>query len=298
MLSLIITFFAATLSSVSNWSFRKKFELSDKTEGFLFYYYLITFFLAIFINWRVFFEPANFTMLGLGSLAGAMNVLVMYFTAEALKKGPSSLTFAFQNASCVFPSLLLALFFGEPFGYTFNSFQLLGIILVVFGLFMGSTQRNKKTSALWFFLAIACLGSQVLTLTFIQGRCILFKCQGMDHFLARYAVLETADVWFLPAQFGMAALLQGLLYLKMRNPLKKQEIKYAGLAGSLNGLSSFLLLLATKWAIGFENLILLPLFSVSVIILCNLWAHKLYGEKLYYTTMAACILGIFLVAIG
>ena len=45
-----------------------------------------------------------------------------------------------------------------------------------------------------------------------------------------------------------------------------------------------MLLLATKSALSFEKGILFPCFAVSAMILCNIWACKLYHEKFNYLT--------------
>jgi hypothetical protein len=221
----------------------------------------------------------------------------MLLTAKALKRGPAGLTFAFQNASAVFPGILLFLIFGSDFGFSCSYLQLMGMGLVLFGLFLGARNTstdNSKATFKWLKYAIGCFIVQIFALCFIQGRCILFDCDESKGFLAHFAVSRAEDVWFMPGLFGMALLLQTILFLRDKRVLQKTEMMYGSLGGFANFASTGLLLVATKFALPFEKGILLPCFSVATIILCNIWANRLYREKFNLGANFICASGIFI----
>jgi len=221
----------------------------------------------------------------------------MLFTFQALRKGPAGLTFAFQNASAVFPGIFLFLIFGLEFGFAFSYFQLLGMVLVLVGLFLGVRGKNENSgsppiSKTWIKYAIACLLIQILALTCIQGRCVLFAEEKLNWF-SSLAVLEADDIWFMPGQFGATVILQGVIFGWEKRKLKSKEVAFGSLSGFANCICTGLLLAATKLASPSEQGILFPIFAVSTIVLCNLWARVLYQEKFNYTANGICALGIF-----
>lgn len=301
MNSLLFSFLAASSAAFSNWLFRKNSSAeknSSSINGYLFCFYFFSFISSLIITPGIWHTPPNITMLSIGGAVGVFNIALMLLTFRALTKGPAGLTFAFQNASAIFPGIILFLFFGLEFGFTCSYSQVLGIVLVVFGLFLGAQSKNQDAtspvaSKSWLKYAIACLAVQVIALTCIQGRCVLFEHDKLD-WLTPLAVLKADDIWFMPGQFGIALLLQTALFGWERRKLKAKEILFGTLAGIANCISTGLLLLATKFALPSEQGILFPLFAVSTIILCNLWATLLYKEKFNYAANGVCALGIFI----
>lgn len=295
MNSLVICLMAATSASLANFFFRKNASANSNSSAYLLIFYLFSFVFSLFIFPDIWHTPINFKMLIVGGLAGLFNIILMLLTAQALKQGPSGLTFAFQNASAIFPAVILYVIFGSEFGYMIYSTQVVGILLVLLGLFLGSRSsgnEKKPISLTWLKYALGCFVVQVLALTFIQGRCVLFACAGTDHFYAPLAVDQAADVWFMPGQFGTALLLQTIIFFSRRSGMQKQPFIFGSVAGLANGLSTCLLLIATKYALPDEQSLLLPTFSVATIVICNLWANKLYQEKFNFASNACCSLGI------
>lgn len=73
---------------------------------------------------------------------------------------------------------------------------------------------------------------------------------------------------------------------------------YGSLSGIANASSTYLLLMATKWALPIEKGLIFPLFAVSVIVLCNFWGYKLYQERLDVRTIVLFSLGILIASIA
>src|SRR5690348_14841228 len=139
MNSIFLSFFAASLSCGTNLFFRKNsINATQSPTGFLLFFYLIGFISALFVSPNSWHQPCHFFMLALGASSGLLNLLLMLLTASALKKGPSGMTFAFHNVSYVFPGILLFSIFGTAFGFNYSLKQVLGILLVLAGLFIGA----------------------------------------------------------------------------------------------------------------------------------------------------------------
>ncbi|MCE5294714.1 MAG: hypothetical protein LLF94_08905 [Chlamydiales bacterium] len=64
------------------------------------------------------------------------------------------------------------------------------------------------------------------------------------------------------------------------------------LGGLCNGACAFFFMEATSMATGVERTLIFPLFSISLIISCNLWAKALYQESIHWRANALCIVGI------
>jgi len=298
--SLFLSLFAAFAAALSSLFFRKNTDSLVKNgsaNGYLLLFYFLSFVLSLFFYsdiWKLHINPI---MLVLGASVGMLNAMLMILTSQALKQGPSGLTFAFLNASAIFPGLILFLLLGTGFGFSYSSLQFFGMVLVLFGLFLGTPRKSKdrpKASSQWLKYVLACFSVQIFALTFIQARCVLFNCS--ERIFSGYSVTEADDVWFMPGQFGAAFILQTVLFLREKKRLQKREIIYGSLGGIANFLSTCLLLLATKMALPLEKGVLFPLFAVACMISCNLWANRFYQENFNLKTTALCAFGIFLAA--
>lgn len=287
---LIFIILAAIFAALSNLFFRRFSHSKDQDpSSYLLIYFVSSFFLVFALFPKVLHSPLQIGMILAGSCVGIFNFLMMQLTAKALKNGPSALTFAFQNVSSIFPSVLLFMIFGSQCGFSCTSPQLIGLILVVLGLLVGSrSQENSKLKTTWFFYAISCLVMQVAALSFIQGRYLIF---GIEQHLAQSHV---DDAWFMLGQFAICVVLQGIVCLRKGRHLFRREIQFGIFGGLCNFAATACLLYATTFALPQEKAMLFPIFAVSTIIFCNLWATRLYQEKFNFATNAICSLGIFL----
>lgn len=289
-MALLFSFSAAGFAAFSNWIFRKasvQNREGTRIQEYLIFFYFLSFLTALTLSPSLWKTPFHPLMGSLGAAVGLLNVFLMRLTSKALTLGPSGLTFAFQNASAIFPGLLLFLIFGPSFGFSCTFLHLIGMTLALCGLFLG---QKGAVAMNWLKIALACFSIQVIALTLIQGRCILFDCKNLPFLSAG----ETDDVWFMPCQFGAAFCLQALLLFLEGGGFHQKMIGYGSLGGIANGAATALLLLATKKALPLEKALLFPSFSVAVLLLCNLWANRLYQEKFNWKTNLFCASGIFL----
>ncbi len=299
MNSLVVSFGAAGFAALSNLFFRKSTENSSESDGsagYLTLYYCFCFALSLFLHREIWSGQVNVILLSIGTCVGLLNSLLMYLTSRALKKGPSGLTFAFQNASATFPGLILYLVLGTEFGYSLTSLQLLGIALVVTGFFVGTgkeTSHSPHTSS-WLKTAISCCFIQIAALTLIQARCVLFDSTITSNFVSKLGITEADDIWFMPGQFGASFLTQAVGFFRSNTKLQPNDVMYGSLGGIANFAATGLLLMATKMALPFEKGILFPCFAIAVMLLCNLWAKAFYKERFHLKTNLLCSCGIFL----
>lgn len=304
MSALAYALVASGFTATSSLFFRKcGDEVPNKISpsGSLTLYYLFSFTAALFMYSDVFQGKVNWIILAIGGCVGLFSSTVMMFTSRALRHGPAGLTFAFQNASAVFPGLILFLFAGSDFGYSCTYLQLLGMIIVLSGLALGSVKEARKlpdASVRWLIFAVGAFIAQIIALTLIQGRCLLFDTPGGGVLFTDFTASEADDVWFMPGQFGMSLMFQLILFLKEKRGFYKGEAVFGSLAGLANFASTALLLLATKYALPFENGIIFPCFAVGAMILCNLWANRLYQEDFNIRANILCSIGIFMAVSG
>lgn len=304
MVSILFILLAASSASLANLLLRKNSDRSSSLSGTHFYllsYYAASFFLSFVISPSIWQTEINWVMVSIGSCVGALNVVLMLTMSRALRSGPSGLTFAFQNASAVFPGVMLCLLFGSHFGFSISYLQIIGIILVVYGLFAGTKKGgvSGSTSATsisrWLIYALACCIIQIAALTLMQGRCVLFEEEKLSGIMISLAMKQGDDAWFMPAQFGTAFILQALLFARQAPKIILPSNAFFGFTSGLaNGACTFLLLLSTKLAADSVKVILFPCFAVLTIVLCNLWSSRLYKEKFNYTSNILCSVGILL----
>lgn len=290
---ILLSVFAAVCASLSNLFVRKTANIHSSPYGHLTCHYFVSFLLCFFIFPNILKVPLSMPITCIGGSVGILNVVLMLLMCKALKQGPSGLTFALQNVSSIFPGVILFLLFGEEFGFDFTSTQALGIGLVIFGFFL-TTKTRSGVSLSWFKYALGCFLIQVLALSLIQWRCLLFEFDKPSHLLLPPTLLPDTDIWFMPGLFGAAFFLQLVIFLREQRRLTQTEMGYGVLTGLANGLSTYLLSLATKWAGPQEQAILFPCFAVTTIILCNAWANKLYKEKFNIWANSTCALGVFI----
>jgi hypothetical protein len=297
--ALVLSLSASLFTALSGLFFRVN---SDKTTNrvpsiYLAVFYLCSLLCCFAFTPEIWNTPVNGIVLGVGASVGLLSSILMLLTSKALAKGPAAMTFAFQNASAIFPGLLLYLLLGSDFGYSCSYLQFFGMVIVLLGLYLGAKKEAAqlpKDSSEWLKYALGCFIVQILALTFIQGRCVLFDAKDAGALFSDFTVSSTEDVWFMPGLFGTGFLAQLAVSLKAKPSVRMREVALGSLGGIANFLSNLLLLWATMSARPFEQSILFPIFAVSSMVLCNLWANRLYQESFNYKTNALCAFGIFL----
>ncbi len=303
---LLIILYAASFAALNNLIFRFNSSKSTNINSYMSALYLFSFLLSLlFLNKEI---EWNWTIVSIGMVVGVLNVCLMYLTALALKDGPSGAVFAFQNGAALFPGLILFLIFGPSYGYSLSQFQILGIILIVIGLYsfarnispsptlsieVSASQVKNTPSYKWLPYALAAFSFQVLALTLIQWRCLLFS-NCADHFLIPIRLPEATDSFFMPSFFATAFILQVSVLIYQKQSFNWREASYGLGGGIANSLSTFFLMMATKRALPNEQTFLFPLFAVIVIILCSAWAKLIYKEKFDLVSISFCASGILI----
>ena len=174
-----------------------------------------------------------------------LNFLLMIFVTQALKFGPPGLTFAFQNASAILPSVLLFALFGPAFQFHMPTTLIIGLCLVVIGLFWSAYQRGTlifPSYRKWALCAVSAFISQGLILTIFQWRCLVTNPDSPPHHLIFIICNAQDDLWFMPGLFLTATFLNAINFLATQKRLfHKPEIFYGMGAGLLNGGATYCL---------------------------------------------------------
>lgn len=305
-MTLVYLLSSACLAALANFFFRRNLEKGGSSSAFLSLYFLASLILSFAFNHTLLGARFSPVMTLLGCFAGFLNFMMMRFTAKSFLLGPPGLTLTFQNASCIFPGLLLCLLFGPSFGFFLTPWLIAGFILIVLGLYLSSrtygelsdetaSPASKTNFSLWLLFAISVMLLQGLILTLFQWRVLLFNCETNAHWLIPWSCLADEDVWFIPAFFAVPTLCQLFLYWKNeRRKFSLSEMIYGSTSGGLNCVCTVLLLLSTKTVGILKKEMLFPLFTISVILLCNIWGMKIYKERVNWIGITLCIVGVLI----
>lgn len=292
---------AAIFAAFANYFLRRNLEKGGTSNAFLSLYFLISLCFSILVTPELFQSKFSILMVSLGCICGFLNFVMMRLTARSLEIGPPGLTFTFQNASCVLPGLLLCLLFGSTFGFLLTPWLVAGFLLIVLGLYFSTRNygklKEKKNPNFrrWLLFVLILLLVQGIILSIFQWRVWLFACPVDSHWLIPWSCMPEEDIWFMPAFFAVPTVLQLIVFWKKEGrKFSSGEFRYGSFAGVLNGLAMLLLLLATKSEGVLNKGMLFPLFTVSVILFCNLWGMKLYKEQVNWTGILCCIAGVII----
>jgi hypothetical protein len=267
--------------------------------GFFSCYFFASLLFSLLFAPEIFGQSLNIPMISIGAVVGVINAILVLLAGRAIQTGPSGLTFSFQNASSIFPGLILFLLFGPTFGFGLSAIQMIGMVLVIFGLFWAAQNKEATTKASkkWLFYAGGLALLQALAFSIIQWRTLLFGSDTPSHFLVPFTLSESSDIWFMPGMFGASCLFELVLFLREKRFWHTSEVTYGLLGGIFNGLTTYFLVLSTKLAESYETAILFPCFAVATMIFSNLWAKKFYHEPFHVRAHAVCSLGVILGAV-
>lgn len=294
--SFLLASLGALSASFSSLAIRKTIEYKGEVGGYLAFYFFISFLSAACANlWIMPHSLFSPVMAFVGAGTGVLVIALMATLGLALKTGPTGLTFAFQNSGSVFSPLLMTFAFGASFGFPLSLANSIGMGLVVAGLFWATRGGdNRIQSKQWIFFALATFTCQALILSIYQWRCLLIATHLSDHFLVPFRCQTEEEIWFMPAMFFCAFILQALYFgIRERRFCRPSELIGGAIGGIANTTSTLLLLFATKVATPTENAMLFPLFAVLIIFLCNLYGKFLYQEKVNWAANALLAIGIF-----
>lgn len=296
MICFCFVLLASLCASGSSLAFSQTVRRGGSSGGYLVNYFLICFLVAFFLNGIPFSAPHfSLPMSLVGAGVGVLIAALMFSLGRALQKGPSGMTFAFQNCGAVVPPLLLAVIFSKPFGFSLSWGNLVGMALVVTALVYASlgSSKSSTTQKSWILYALGAFVAQGLILSIFQWRCLLWEKGVPDHSLIPFFCTPEADLWFMPALFLCAWIYQALTFFYRERRLPNLvECVGGGLGGVANGLSTFFILKATSLATDTEKMMLFPIFTVTIILLCNLFGKFFYQEKISWKANALAVAGI------
>ncbi len=304
MSSYLLVFFSALSAAVGLFLLRKVLDYKGHPSGYLSIFYFFTFLMALVMNVRArvpFSETFDLKMGGVGIFAGALAVAMMFSVGRALKLGPSGISFAFQNSGAVLPPLVMVLLFQAPFGFALTIGNVLGMGLVVAGLFWAANSSSEekgknKLSRKWALYAILSFIFQGVLLCLYQWKCFLTCHSVPEHGLIPFKCAESGECWFMPAMFISAWIFQILIFgVTLRRGFHLSELLLGCVGGIGNTFTTIFLLQATKVAhTPSEKAMIFPLFAGLMILLCSFSGRLFYKERINWPANLVCVAGILI----
>ena len=292
-----LMFLAALFVATQNLFFRRSIDGGGTTKAYLMVQLFLTFLVAILLNpVRTGHYEWNLPLAVFGFAGGIILAAFMAMMGKALESGPPGLTFAVINASSVMPILLMVSVFGAGFGFVYSKTNGFGSVLVVAGLLWAAREAIKeKKSFTWAIYALLAFTLHTFFLAFMQWRALFLNYPGKRALFLSLSDVQAASEWFMPMIFLAASLVQGYIFFttEKRKPLPS-EMLYGVFGGIANGIGTFFMIWATEVANPIEQAMIFPIFSISIIVLCNMWGQRLYKEKINWAASSFCILGLII----
>ena len=296
-MGIIFVLVASCFTSLSNFCLRRSIDSGGTSKAFLMIQLVFATIVALLIGpVRTGEYTINGPIAFLGLGAGLVLGLMFLTLGRALEKGPPGLTIAALNASTVMPAVAMAMLFGAAFGYIYTPWHAIGSILVLIGLFWaGKGLDGLNDRRLWVIFATTMFLCHVTFLIIMQWRALILNWPHPEQISSLFSAREMASQWFMPFIYLASALLMTVVYLTSERRMPKAaECYYGVFGGAANSLSTFFLIWATEVANSLENAVIFPVFSVGVIVICNLWGQKLYQEKVNWKACQVCAFGLLI----
>lgn len=296
-MGILFALLAGLFASSSNYCMRRSIDTGGSSSVYLVVQLSFSFLVMILLNpVRMHDFGWDNTVLTLGLMGGLLLGAFMWGLGKSLEKGPPGLTLAIVNTSSIMPALLLTLLFGLKYGHGYTLWNGLGSILVAVGIFWAGWTREKKSqSKSWPFYSLFIFVVHTAFLMYLAWWGMLLTQDLPLSKLLPFHISSSHIHWFMPAVFFMAALFQWGAFLKRdRHIPKRSEVMYGLLGGVTNGTGSFFLIKAPQVATSWQNAMLFPIFSVTIIVCCNIWSQAIYKERVNWRANALCISGLIL----
>lgn len=294
-MAIIITLIASFCVAVTNYCMRRSIDSGGTSRGFLVIQQFLALLTAFVMNpVRTGHYDINAIVVFLGVFAGVVLGAMMAFLGRALEKGPAALSFSILNMASVIPALLLAIIFGKPFGHLYHYWHGLGSFLVILGLLWAAkSDVYEKKKIQWFLFSMGTFVCHVLFLLVINWREMMLDASLPKSILIPFSLQEEHCQWFTVFIFIVSTSIQTFLFFKKDwRPFSYSEYFFGGLGGVFNGISMTLLILASSQAGNMEKAMIFPLFSIGIIVMCNLWGQLIYSEKIHWKANTLSILGL------
>ncbi|NGX61356.1 MAG: hypothetical protein K940chlam9_00841 [Chlamydiae bacterium] len=294
-MGILFALLAALFASTSNLFLRRSIDAGGSAKAYLVVQLSFSFFVMVLLNpVRTGDYGWSFPPFAWGLVGGVLFGLLMWGLGRTLEKGPPGLTFATLNSSSVMPGIMMALLFGATYGHPYSITTALGSVLVVLGLFWaGWTSAENPHKAFWIFFVSFIFVIHTLFLVFLQWWAMVLKPPLPTFALLPFHLPSISNQWFMPSIFLAGALFQWGVYFTQRQRMPYGvEIAYGIIGGVANGGCVFFQILAPQVAAPWENAMIFPVFSVTIIVLCNAWAQLLYKEQVNWLANGVCIAGL------
>jgi drug/metabolite transporter (DMT)-like permease len=298
-MAILIMLVAASFISLGNFFMRRSIDIGGSSRLFVFVQMLFSLMIAILFNpvrtgW---FMWSNFIGF-IGIFGGVCFGIMMLMLGKALERGPASMTFAMLNSATIVPSILMAALFGSAFGHDYTPWHFVGSFFVVLGLFCSVSGADRARGRHWGLFALCAFAMNCIMLFTVQWRSIIIKdFLPLNMLVPFHCDISTAQ-WFLPLIFAGSVVINGVHYMRYRRIKKSdhswKEVVYGACGGLANGLGIFCSIKASEVATSWENAMIFPLFSVSIIMMCNGWGRLIYKEKINWKGNLLCLAGIII----
>ncbi|NGX42511.1 MAG: hypothetical protein K940chlam7_00791 [Chlamydiae bacterium] len=287
------------LGAMSNLCMRRSMDKNGSARAFFVFQLFFTCLVTILLHpvrtgsygWN-----SQIALMGLcgGIFLGSMK----WMLGKALQRGPAGLTFAAVNSASVMPAIVMVLALGSTLNYELTPHDLAGSILVLMGLFWAGWDKSEKPKTrAWILFAASAFLLHVLFLVLTEFRAIFLNKHfpNMDNWLINPE--KMASEWFVPTIFAAAAGMHAVIYCisEKRIPIM-WEVLWGILGGIFNGACAFFFMRAAETATMRESSFIFAIFSISLIIVCNLWGQWLYNEKVNWKANTLCLIGVLLAA--
>ncbi|MCH9611219.1 MAG: hypothetical protein S4CHLAM81_14040 [Chlamydiales bacterium] len=296
-MGLLFAFLAALLASASNLFMRLSIGKGGSSRAYLVVQLSFSFLVMILLNpVRTMDFAPNLPSIVLGLIGGVLLGAVMWSLGKSLETGPPGLSLAIINTSSIMPAIMLVMLFGPQYGHGYTVMNGIGSLLVAAGIiWAGWTRDQKNSSKVWLIFVSAVFIFHTLYLIYLQWWAMLLTSELPLSRLLPFHVEPLHIAWFMPAIFLSAAIFQWVIYLRHEDRMPRgEEVRFGLLGGLTNGACAFFLIMAPQVASAWQNAMLFPIFSVGIIVLCNVWAKVLYKEKVNWLANGVCTIGLLL----
>jgi drug/metabolite transporter (DMT)-like permease len=294
-MGILLALIAGMFAPLTNLTIRKSIDVGGNAKAYFVFQMFTSFLLAILLGPV---RTGNFSIhlpvAGLGILAGLILSVMLFSLGRAVEKGPPGLTFAILSSATVMPGLLMAISFGAGLGFIYNTWHGIGSALVIMGLFWaGKGLQGMKEMKKWLFFAAAMFAFHMFLLSLFQWRAMLMKLPNPEELVSFFTAVEIKSEWFMPFMFLTSGIVQLIIFFRSEwQKPKVGEVFYGVLGGVFNQLCTFFIVGATVKASALENAIIFPIYSVTGMILTNLWGQKLYQEQVNWRACQLCAFGL------
>lgn len=287
MIATLIIVLGGSLAAVYNYILRRNSNSPQAVQNFVIYVLLCSFLVSLAFESGFQF---SWVILGLAAFAGLAVSLIFYSLPKAFAAGPSGLSLAIFSSACILPPMVMTLIFGCSCGFIYKLAHFIGALLVVFGLFFSALKGPAKgVNRRWLSYTLLAFVGQVFVLTIYQYKALLAKPELPEHPLVTAFSLNG----FFPALF-LSAIIFSLILKSHPLIFSKTILVQALIGGLLNTLGALLLVFGLSVATPIEVPLLVPINSMTTIILCNLWSQKLFHEKINWLGNSIALAGILI----